>query len=79
MPPAPLCCRAVQLFEWVRSLPGDHPQAGLCCAATYATMMELHGTWRQPGKVLRLLSDAKARGLELGADIYSALVQALCK
>ena len=40
---------------------------------------QLHGSWRQPGKTLRLLSDAKARGMELGGPVYAALVQALCK
>lgn len=67
------------MFDWVRSLPPDHPLSQLCTAPVYATMLHLHGQWRQPGKALRLLSDAKARGLELGSDIYSALVLALCK
>ncbi len=75
-----LPCRAVQLFEWARSLPPDHPQAAeLCVPGLYATMIELHGQWRQPGKALRLLGDAKARSIEVGAEIYSALIQALCR
>lgn len=69
----------MQLFDWVRSLPAEQPLAALCCPATYAAMIDLHGLWRQPGKALRLLSDAKARGVELGSDIYSALVQAMCR
>ena len=75
-----LPCRAVQLFEWARSLPPDHPQAAeLCVPGLYATMMELHGQWRQPGKALRLLGDAKARSVEVGVEIYAALIQALCR
>jgi pentatricopeptide repeat protein len=70
----------VQLFDWARSLPAEHPQAAtLCTPGTYAAMIELHGQWRQPGKALRLLGDAKGRGLEAGSEIYSALVQALCR
>jgi len=41
-------CRAIQLFDWLRSLAPDSPQAGLCTPAVYCAMIGLFGQWRKP-------------------------------
>ena len=43
--------RAVELFEWLRSLVPDSPQACLCTPATYAAMIGLYGRWGRPKQV----------------------------
>ena len=43
--------RAVELFEWLRGLAPDSPQAHLCTPATYAAMIGLYGSWGRPKQV----------------------------
>jgi hypothetical protein len=46
--------RAVELFDWLRSLPPDSPQAHLVTPQAYAAMIGLYGRWRKPKPVRRL-------------------------
>jgi hypothetical protein len=43
--------RAVELFEWLRGLAPDSPQAHLCTPGTYAAMIGLYGRWGRPKQV----------------------------
>eukprot|EP00887_Chlorella_sp_A99_P006564 scaffold3.g6564.t1 len=72
-----LANRAIQLYEWVRGLDVQHPLAPLSAPAASAAMLSLFGTWKKPARVARLFAQLKAAG-EDGAEVYRALVPALC-
>lgn len=71
------CCRAWQLFDWVRSLPEGQVVRRLCDSNTYVTMITLCGPWHQLPRALHLMADMQAQQMECGPQVPYCETQSL--
>ncbi|EFN53188.1 expressed protein [Chlorella variabilis] len=61
--------RAAELFDWLRSLPADHPLSKLADLYTYTTIISQCGGHQQLRRALELVAEMRSRGIE--ANIHT--------
>jgi pentatricopeptide repeat domain-containing protein 1 len=71
--------RAMEIFDWVKSLPADHELYGLCDVYTFTTAISLMGPSQQLRRALELIGEMRARGLSCNVHTYSALMNVCIK
>ncbi|PSC77032.1 Pentatricopeptide repeat-containing [Micractinium conductrix] len=71
--------RAAELFDWLRSLPGDDPLARLADLYTYTTIISQCGSHQQLRRALELVGEMRSRGIEANIHTYSALMSVCVK
>jgi pentatricopeptide repeat domain-containing protein 1 len=71
--------RAMELFDWLKSLPPDHELYSLCDLYTYTTAISLMGPSQQLRRALELVGEMRARGLPGNVHTYSALMNVCIK
>ncbi|GAX82650.1 hypothetical protein CEUSTIGMA_g10076.t1 [Chlamydomonas eustigma] len=70
--------QAVELFDWLRSLPPEHDLRHLCDLFPYTTMISQCGSNQLP-RALELIEEMRERGVERNVHTYSALMNACIK
>ena len=73
------CCRASELFDWLRGLPDAHELAHLCDVYTYTTIISQCGSHQQLRKALELVAEMRGHGIQCNVHTYSALMNVCIK
>jgi pentatricopeptide repeat domain-containing protein 1 len=71
--------RAMEIFDWLKSLPAEHELYGLCDVYTFTTAISLMGPSQQLRRALELIGEMRARGLQCNVHTYSALMNVCIK
>lgn len=71
--------RAMDVFDWLKSLPPEHELYGLCDVYTFTTAISLMGPSQQLRRALELIGEMRARGLQCNVHTYSALMNVCIK
>lgn len=71
--------RAMEVFDWLKSLPPDHELFPLCDVYTFTTAISLMGPSQQLRRALELIGEMRARGLQCNVHTYSALMNVCIK
>lgn len=71
--------RAMELFDWLKSLPPDDELYGLCDVYTFTTAISLMGPSQQLRRALELVGEMRVRGLHCNVHTYSALMNVCIK
>lgn len=71
--------RAIELFNWLRSLPLTDELSGLCDVYTYTTAISIMGHKQQLRKALELVAEMRSRGLQCNVHTYSSLMNVCIK
>jgi hypothetical protein len=71
--------RAMEVFDWLKSLPQEHELYGLCDVYTFTTAISLMGPSQQLRRALELIGEMRARGLQCNVHTYSALMNVCIK
>eukprot|EP00882_Tetradesmus_deserticola_P011250 GHRQ01011901.1.p1 GENE.GHRQ01011901.1~~GHRQ01011901.1.p1 ORF type:complete len:586 (+),score=234.04 GHRQ01011901.1:180-1937(+) len=71
--------RAMEIFDWLKSLPADHELYSLCDVYTFTTAISLMGPSQQLRRALELVGEMRARGLSCNVHTYSALMNVCIK
>lgn len=71
--------RAHELFDWVTSLPHDHPLSCLCDVYTYTAMISICANSKQVSKALELWDSMQARAVPKNVHTFSALMNVCIK
>lgn len=71
--------KAMELFDWLKSLPPDHELYNLCDVYTFTTAISLMGPSQQLRRALELVGEMRARGLQCNVHTYSALMNVCIK
>lgn len=71
--------RAMEIFDWLKSLSADHELYGLCDVYTFTTAISLMGPSQQLRRALELVGEMRARGLQCNVHTYSALMNVCIK
>uniref|UniRef100_A0A383VDG4 PROP1-like PPR domain-containing protein n=1 Tax=Tetradesmus obliquus TaxID=3088 RepID=A0A383VDG4_TETOB len=71
--------RAMEIFDWLKSLPADHELYGLCDVYTFTTAISMMGPSQQLRRALELVGEMRARGLSCNVHTYSALMNVCIK
>lgn len=71
--------RAMEIFDWLKSLPAEHELYSLCDVYTFTTAISLMGPSQQLRRALELIGEMRARGLQCNVHTYSALMNVCIK
>ncbi|GIL71827.1 hypothetical protein Vretimale_695 [Volvox reticuliferus] len=71
--------RAVEIFDWLRSLESGHELSSLCDLYTYTTMISQCGSHQQLRRALELVAEMRSRGIDCNVHTYSALMNVCIK
>ncbi|KAG2432945.1 hypothetical protein HXX76_008673 [Chlamydomonas incerta] len=71
--------RAVEIFDWLRSLEPGHELSSLCDLYTYTTMISQCGSHQQLRRALELVAEMRSRGIDCNVHTYSALMNVCIK
>lgn len=71
--------RANELFDWLRSLDGDHELKCLCDTYTYTTMIAQCGSHQHLRRALELVAEMKTQEISCNVHTYSALMNVCIK
>lgn len=71
--------RAMEIFDWLKSLPAEHELYGLCDVYTFTTAISLMGPSQQLRRALELIGEMRVRGLQCNVHTYSALMNVCIK
>ena len=71
--------RAVEIFDWLRTLEEQHDLAHLCDVYTYTTMISQCGSHQQLRRALELVAEMRSRGVLCNVHTYSALMNVCIK
>lgn len=72
-------CRAMEIFDWLKSLPADHELYSLCDVYTFTTAISLMGPAQQLRRALEYVGEMRARGVQCNVHTYSALMNVCIK
>lgn len=70
-PPCLPCCRATELFDWIRALEDSHPLQTLLDVYSYTAMISLCITEHDVDRALKVRAHTELPGLWLGKLGYS--------
>lgn len=71
--------RALDIFQWLRSLEPHHPLSSLADVYTFTTAVSLMGQAQQLRGALELVADMRSRGHACNVHTYSALMNVCVK
>jgi pentatricopeptide repeat domain-containing protein 1 len=71
--------RAMEVFDWLKSLPQEHELYPLADVYTFTTAISLMGPSQQLRRALELVGEMRARGLQCNVHTYSALMNVCIK
>lgn len=71
--------RAVDIFDYLRSLPATAEHARLCDIYTYTTMISQCNTHHQLRRAMELVAEMRSRAIPLNVHTYSALLNVCLK
>jgi pentatricopeptide repeat domain-containing protein 1 len=71
--------RALEIFQWLRSLEPHHPLSSLADVYTFTTAVSLMGQAQQLRGALELVADMRSRGHACNVHTYSALMNVCVK
>lgn len=71
--------RAVELFDWLRSLGERHPSRSLCDVYTYTAMISMCIYQQDVDRAMELVEDMRQRNIERNVHTYTALMNVCIK
>lgn len=71
--------RAIEIFDWMRTLDSSHELASLCDVYTYTTMISQCGTHQQLRRSLELVAEMRSRGIKCNVRTFTALMNVCIK
>lgn len=71
--------RAVEIFDWLRSLDVTSELSKLCDVYTYTTMISVCGQQQQLRRALELVAELRSRGIHCNVHTYSSLMNVCIK